>query len=156
MIPSRVTVIRHAKERISKCSLRHLHDRQEFRFLRASPSLRFDATDYLLLAVDAPTLTRADSGHPILLLDATWRHLPALMQHVTGEPIRRSMPPGIRTAYPRRSRVFDDPEAGLASVEALYLCKRLLGEDDPSLLDGYHWKDEFLAMLARDLPEVAS
>ena len=43
----------------------------------------------------------------------------------------------------------EDPVEGLASVEALYVAKRLLGDDDPSLLDGYHWKDEFLAQFAR-------
>jgi pre-rRNA-processing protein TSR3 len=59
----------------------------------------------------------------------------------------------VRTAYPRVSKVFDDPTAGLASIEALYLARKLLGDDDPSLLDGYHWKAPFLASLtegARD------
>ena len=41
-----------------------------------------------------------------------------------------------------------DPEAGLASIDALYVARRLLGDDDPSLLDGYHWKDQFLANVA--------
>ena len=60
-------------------------------------------------------------------------------------PIRRSIPGGVKTAYPRVSRVFDDPEQGLASVEALYLALREMGHDDPTILDGYHWKDGFLA-----------
>ncbi|MBK8978407.1 MAG: hypothetical protein IPM29_21105 [Planctomycetes bacterium] len=142
-----VTVVRHPKERISKCSLRCLHDRPEFTFLRAREGFSIDATGMLLLAVDAPPLTTADRGHPILLLDSTWRHLPALLRCVTGAPLRRSIPGGIRTAYPRRSRVFDDPEQGLASVEALYVCKAILEGPDPTLLDGYHWRDEFLAGL---------
>ncbi len=142
-----VTVIRHPKERIAKCSLRHLHHRPGFRFLRASCGLRFDATGFLLLAVDAPPLTLADRGAPLLLLDSTWRHLEQLARCVTGTPIRRSIPGAVRTVYPRKSRIFDDPDAGLASVEALYVALRILGEDDPSLLDGYHWKDAFLAGL---------
>lgn len=145
MTPIPVTVIRHPKERVSKCSLRFLHARPEFTFLRASFGLRFDATGFILLAVDAPPLTAADRGHPILLLDSTWRYLDGLLACVTGEPIRRSIPGAIPTAYPRKSRIFPDPEAGLASIEAVYLCKRILGEDDPSLLDGYHWRDQFLA-----------
>jgi pre-rRNA-processing protein TSR3 len=140
-----VTVIRHAKERVSKCSLRLLHDRPGFTFLRARPGFRFDASGFLLLAVDAPPLSPADAGHPLLLLDSTWRHLPRLAACLTGTPIRRSIPGALRTAYPRVSRVFADPAAGLASVEALYAALRLLGEDDPSLLDGYHWREEFLA-----------
>lgn len=144
----RTTVIRHAKERIAKCSLRFLHDRPEMTFLRAKPGFTFDATGYLLLAVGAPPLGRADAGHPLLLLDSTWRWLPQLRAHVTGTPIERSIPGGIATAYPRTSKVFEDPAGGLASIEALYLARALLGDDDPSLLTGYHWRDAFLANVA--------
>lgn len=141
------TVIRHPKERIAKCSLRFLHERPEMTFLRARPGFRFDATGFTLLAVDAPALSVADAGRPLLLLDSTWRWLPQLMACVTGTPVLRSIPGTVRTAYPRVSKVFEDPAAGLASIEALYLARKLLGDDDPSLLDGYHWKDAFLASL---------
>ena len=144
-----VTVIRHPKERVSKCSLRFLHDREEITFLKATKGFTFDATGFTVLAVDAPVLTPADAGRPLLLLDSTWRLLPGLEACVTGTPTRRSMPRDVHTAYPRVSKVFQDPSAGLASIEALYLAKRLLGEDDRSLLDGYHWRDEFLAQLDR-------
>ena len=43
------------------------------------------------------------------------------------------------------SKVYHDPEGGLASVEAIYLAQRILGEDDLSILDGYRWRDEFLS-----------
>ncbi|MCK5944232.1 MAG: hypothetical protein KAI24_19755 [Planctomycetes bacterium] len=142
------TVIRHPKERVSKCSLRFLHDRPEMTFLRGKPGFEFDATGFLLLAVDAPPLSTADAGHPLLLLDSTWRWLPQLEACVVGEPIRRSIPGGLRTAYPRVSKVFDDPAAGLASIEALYVARKLLGDDDPDLLEGYHWKQEFLEIVA--------
>ncbi len=141
------TVIRHPKERIAKCSLRFLHERPEMTFLRARPGFRFDATGFTLLAVDAPALSVADAGRPLLLLDSTWRWLPQLMACVTGTPVLRSIPGTVRTAYPRVSKVFEDPAAGLASIEALYLARRLLGDDDPTLLDGYHWKEPFLASL---------
>ena len=153
MTAIRTTVIRHPKERIAKCSLRFLHDRPEMTFLRGRPGTHFDATGFLLLAVDAPPLSPADAGHPLLLLDATWRWLPQLRACVTGAPIERSIPGSLRTAYPRVSKVFEDPDAGLASIEALYVARRLLGDDDPSLLDGYHWKDQFLAtVMAAGLP----
>ena len=48
------------------------------------------------------------------------------------------------------SRHFEDPTGGLASIEALYLAKRLLGDDDASLLDGYHWREEFLRQFDAD------
>ncbi len=142
-----VIVIRHPKERIAKCSLRHLHDRPEITFLKATHDFRFDATGHTLLAVGAPPLTPADAHRPLLLLDSTWRYLDDLQACVVGSPILRSIPETVQTAYPRKSKLFEDPEAGLASVEALYAAKRILGEDDPSLLDGYHWRDEFLSAL---------
>lgn len=145
------TVIRHPKERIAKCSLRFLHDRPGMTFVRARPGFTFDATGFVLLAIDGPALSLADRAHPLLLLDSTWRWLPALRAVVVGAPFVRSIPPGIRTAYPRISKLFDDPLAGLASVEALYVAQRLLGNDDPSLLDHYHWKDEFLASVRATL-----
>lgn len=148
MNPISTTVIRHPKERVSKCSLRFLHDRPEMTFLRGKPDLRFDATGFLLLSVDAPPLSRADAGKPLLLLDSTWRWLSQLEDCVVGEPTRRSIPSGLRTAYPRVSKVFDDPSGGLASIEALYVARKVLGEDDPALLDGYHWKDDFLQIVA--------
>jgi len=146
--PIPTTVIRHPKERISKCSLRFLHDRPEMTFHRATKAFTFDATGFTLLAVDAPPLTLADRGRPLLLLDSTWRYLTDLEGALTGEPVRRSIPAGVPTAYPRVSRVYEDPEGGLASVEALYVARRILGDDDPSLLDGYHWKDAFLESLS--------
>lgn len=150
--PVPVTVIRHEREKIRKCSLRFLHGRPEMTFLRQRPGFRFDATGFLLLTVEAPPLQRKDAGRPLLLLDATWRWLPQLLTCVHGTPIPRSIPGNLRTAYPRTSKVFDDPSAGLASIEALYVARAILGDDDPSLLDGYHWKDAFLAGLrAADL-----
>jgi pre-rRNA-processing protein TSR3 len=142
------TVIRHAKERIAKCSLRFLHGRPEMTFLRARPGFSFDGTGFVLLDVDAPPLSAADRGRPLLLLDSTWRWLPQLRAAVHGDVVERSIPPGIATAYPRTSKLFDDPAGGLASIEALYLARALLGDPDPTLLTGYHWKEQFLANVA--------
>jgi pre-rRNA-processing protein TSR3 len=148
MKPIPTTVIRHPKERISKCSLRFLHGRPEMTFLRAKPGWRFDATGFTLLAVEAPALSPEDAGRPLLLLDSTWRWLPQLMACLHGEPVRRSIPGGLETAYPRTSKVFEDPAGGLASIEALYVARRLLGDEDASLLEGYHWREAFLRQLA--------
>lgn len=152
MTPVPTTVIRHPKERIAKCSLRFLHGRPEMTFLRAKVGFTFDATGFLLLAVDAPPLSAADAGAPLLLLDSTWRWLPWLQRCVVGTPTARSIPGDLRTAYPRTSKVFADPARGLASIEALYVARALLGDDDPTLLAGYHWRNEFLAQLGRSFP----
>ncbi|WOO41990.1 hypothetical protein [Rubellicoccus peritrichatus] len=177
MIP--VLIVRHPKERLSKCSLEPLRQRDDLLFRRATDHFRFDATGFILLAVDAPVLSKADTElnqgeesllrdrlleagfnqdrlqqtnrleRPLLLLDSTWRLLPQLEEKIHGEPICRSLPEGISTAYPRVSKIAEDPTAGLASVEALYLARKMLGDDDPSLLENYHWREEFLQTLAR-------
>lgn len=143
-----ITVIRHPKERISKCSLRPLHGRPDIRFLKASEGFQFEAADYLVLGMGAPELSPADGDRPLLLLDSTWRLLPQVEACLVGEPIRRTLPAGVVTAYPRVSKIDEDPMGGLASVEALYLARKLLGHDDPSLLDDYYWKDEFLSQFS--------
>ena len=142
MIP--LTVIRHPKERLSKCSLNPIKERENIQFHKASEGFFFDATGYILLHLDAPVLSAADAGNPLLILDSTWRLLPALEGCITGEPIRRSLPAGTQTAYPRVSKIAEDPMGGLASIEAVYLACKLLGEDDPTLLEGYRWKEAFL------------
>ncbi len=140
----KTVVIRHPKERLSKCSLVPLHGRPDITFHKATRAFRFDAGGYTLLTPDAPVLSAADAGRPLLLLDGTWRYAAQLEACLTGEPVRRSLPADLVTAYPRKSKLFDDPDAGLASVEALYAARRILGDDDPALLDGYRWKEAFL------------
>ena len=152
MSPVLCTVIRHASERLSKCSLTPLHGRAEITFLTARVDMRFDATGFILLSVDAPPISLSDAGLPLLLLDSTWRLLPKLMHRLDGAPIPRSLPVGVRTAYPRLSKAGGDPFGGLASVEALYLARKILGDDDPSLLDAYYWRDAFLAGLENIIP----
>ena len=144
-------VIRHPNENLAKCSLTPLHGRPEIEFLVGEGDMRFDATGHIVLAVDAPVISPADAGKPLLLLDTTWVLLPKLINRLTGTPVYRSLPDAVRTAYPRVSKMHRDPAAGLASVEALYLARKLLGDDDLSLLDGYYWKDAFLAKLPADL-----
>ncbi|MCI0650598.1 MAG: hypothetical protein L0Z55_01800 [Planctomycetes bacterium] len=145
MVPLPVTVIRSPRENLAKCSLRTLEARPEFRFLVADGAFRFDATGFLLLELEAPALAPSDRGIPLLILDSTWHLLPALAARIDGTPVRRALPGGVKTSYPRASKLFRDPPRGLASIEAVFLAKAVLGEWDPSLLAGYYWKDEFLA-----------
>lgn len=137
-------VIRHPKERKSKCSLQPLVGRKDIRFLEARPGFTFDATGYVLLSVDAPVLSEQDAGLPLLLLDSTWRLLPKLEAALTGSPVARSLPACLKTAYPRVSKISADPARGLASVEAFYAARLLQGRPVQGLLDQYHWREEFL------------
>jgi len=149
MIP--ISVIRHPKERRSKCSLTPLEGRGDIAFYRARPGWAFDMTGFTVLALGAPVLSAADAGRPLLLLDSTWRLLPQVKACLHGEGVARTLP-AVATAYPRVSKIAEDPMGGLASVEALFLAKLMLGERDDSLLASYYWKDVFMDTLkAADL-----
>ncbi|MEN8735309.1 MAG: hypothetical protein ABF329_10885, partial [Lentimonas sp.] len=71
-----ISIIRHPKERRSKCSLTPLEGRGDLSFHRARLGWTFDMTGFTVLALGAPEMSEADAGRPILLLDSTWRLLP--------------------------------------------------------------------------------
>lgn len=141
-----VAVIRHHKERRSKCSLTSLEGRSDIEFFQARPGWEFDVSAYTVLALGAPLLSREDAGRPLLLLDSTWRLLPQLESCLGGVGTYRTLP-AVQTAYPRISKIARDPTGGLASVEALYLARLLVGVRDDSLLNDYYWRDQFLENL---------
>lgn len=143
---TKTVIVRHPKERRSKCSLTPLEGRDDLCFYRARPSWSFDMTGYTVLALGAPVLSEADVGRPLLLLDSTWRLLPQVEACLYGEGVYRSLPM-VETAYPRVSKIAEDPMGGLASVEALYLARLLLGRRDDSLLADYYWRKGFLDQL---------
>jgi pre-rRNA-processing protein TSR3 len=163
------------KEKRSKCSLVPVERLENTLFRRAKEGFTYEGTGHLLLSPDAPEIGPADaflsaeefeamqaSGRaglvlhdgdnalrPVLLLDSVWRLLPGMRARVTGRPVERSLPRWLRTAYPRVSKMTDDPECGLATVEALYAAVRLMGFDCPEILDGYRWRDDFLKQFDR-------
>lgn len=142
-------ILRHRRENLKKCSLRGLESREDCRFFSyPSTATLPDLTGYLLLAVGAPELTCADANRGIFLVDATWRYASKMLAYVDGRSTmeRRSIPRGFRTAYPRRQDDCPNPEEGLASVEALYVAYVVLGRDPGNMLDGYHWKEQFLEL----------
>ncbi|MEM7263293.1 MAG: hypothetical protein AAF488_14995 [Planctomycetota bacterium] len=141
---TRAAIIRHPKEKKSKCSVQPLVGDPRFSFVRFDRETRYRADGFIVLAVGAPVLGPDDQGQPFLILDSTWRHLPAMRANVRGEFVERALPPELETAYPRVSKIAEDPSGGLASVEALYAALRRVGDRDDTLLDDYHWRAEFL------------
>lgn len=73
-----ISIIRHPKERRSKCSLTPLEGHADISFYKAREGWSFDMTGFTVLALGAPELSAADAGRPLLLLDSTWRLLPQL------------------------------------------------------------------------------
>jgi pre-rRNA-processing protein TSR3 len=98
--------------------------------------------------MDAAPLQFSDKDKGIFLLDATWRYAGKMLKFVESKKVieKRSIPSGFRTAYPRRQGDCPDPEAGLASIEALYIAYKILERDMDGLLDRYYWKDLFLEL----------
>ena len=86
----------------------------------------------------------ADADRGLLVLDGTWRWVEPMERLTASVPVR-SLPPLV-TAYPRSSKVKDDPEGGLATIEAIYAAYRLLGRDTTALLDHYHWGEQFVEL----------
>jgi pre-rRNA-processing protein TSR3 len=142
-------ILRHQRENLKKCSLRGLEKRPDFMFLTYPRSDLPELSNYVLLAIDGEPLTSKDACHGLFLLDATWRYADKMRAFVEKTQIPmvkiRSIPSGFRTAYPRCQFDCPDPEAGLASIEALYIAYWATGRDPTRLLDNYHWKEEFLA-----------
>ena len=142
MPPSILIIVRRGEDP-AKCTVRPLRGTPGLDFLPYPLRQKPDFSRHLLLAPDAPPLTPADANRPLLLLDASWRHAVSMRKAV--EPVEaRSIPPGWLTAYPRRSKIHEDPGTGLATVEALFAALSILGFRNDSLLRFYPWRETFL------------
>ena len=156
----RFLIVQDFKENRKKCTLTALEGKEEFSFVRlAHPSrpsarrpLSVELGDGILLEVGAPPLTHDDrqlatTGH-VVLLDSTWARVCQVRERVRARTgarlVRRSLPDDVVTAYPRVSKLYEEPSAGLASVEAIYAVTAILGEPRADFLDGYRWAEEFL------------
>jgi pre-rRNA-processing protein TSR3 len=141
---SLIFILRHRRENLKKCSLTGLEKKAGLSFSTYPLDPWPDLSNCLLLKVGAPMLTIADKDRPLLLIDGTWRLAQIMENQLPCKLEERSLPEGWRTAYPRRQTDCPDPEAGLASIEALYVACLTLGKPVDGLLDRYYWKDVFL------------
>ncbi len=146
LLPMKVVVIRDPKESLKKCSLTPLQSRPDIEFIRFQPQHRFLAEGMIFLTPGGEPLKPEDRGRTVLLLDSSWKSVRKLQASLTGSFLPRSLPGGFVSAYPRKSKVFQDPLEGLASVEALFITSFILGCPDESLLAGYYWKERFLSV----------
>lgn len=99
-------------------------------------------TNYVRLGIGGPPLTSADVQCGLLLLDGTWRLAERMEQDYQDVPVRSLLP--WQTAYPRTSKLYEDPAAGLATIEALFAALTQMGHDTQGLLDSYRWREKFL------------
>ncbi|QVL58159.1 MAG: hypothetical protein KFB93_03515 [Simkaniaceae bacterium] len=147
------TILRHRKENLKKCSLHGLESREDLHFLTYPIDPIPFLENAIILDLEAPPLTKEDHGHQLFLIDGTWKYAAVMARQLphNKEWIRRSLPPEIRTAYPRKQTDCSDPERGLASVEALYIAHYILGYETKGLLDHYYWKSQFLEINSESL-----
>ena len=137
-------ILRHRKENLKKCTLSGLESHPHLRFftypLDPLPSL----SDYFLLTLDAPLLSLEDRHLGILLIDGTWNYARIMQNQLPATHLqKRSLPPNLMTAYPRKQTGCSDPSRGLASIEALFAAHFLLGRSTEGLLDRFHWREKF-------------
>lgn len=137
-------IVVHRRERRSKCSVESLREREEFQFLTYPQDEDPIPDDYVRLGIGGPMLSEADASSGLLVLDATWRLVGKMEKRYANVPVRSI--PTYQTAYPRVSKVHEDPSAGLATIEAVYAAYRHLGWETDTLLDHYQWADEFLRL----------
>jgi pre-rRNA-processing protein TSR3 len=105
---------------------------------------------YVRLGLGGEPLTPGDAARGLLVLDGTWKYADRMEASYSELPVRSLGP--WETAYPRKSKVYDDPAAGLATIEAIYAAYVQMGRDPTGLLHQYHWRDEFLRINARLIP----
>ncbi|MBI3211915.1 MAG: DUF367 domain-containing protein [Simkania negevensis] len=137
-------ILRHRKENLKKCSLKGLETRSDLIFYTYPTHSLPSITHYILLSLDAPPLTREAKEYGLFLIDATWNYAEVMERSLELPLMRRSLPPSLRTAYPRKQTGCKDPIRGLATVEALYSAHLILGKSGEGLLDHYYWKEQFL------------
>ncbi|WP_437202314.1 hypothetical protein [Planctomicrobium sp. SH664] len=101
---------------------------------------------YVRLGLGGEILTPADQPRGLLVLDGTWRLAAKMEPDYAGLPIRSLL--DWKTAYPRVSKLYDDPSAGLATIEAIYAAHAQLGRPVEGLLDDYRWGEQFLKLNA--------
>jgi pre-rRNA-processing protein TSR3 len=141
-------ILRHRRENLRKCSLRGLESHPDLDFYTYPIHSLPDISRYIVLEVGAQPLTAADQDFGLLLIDGTWRLAETMLKSLSPTRLTRSLPPGYKTAYPRKQTGCPDPEVGLASVEALYLAHILLKRSTEGLLNHYYWKKDFLEINA--------
>ena len=141
MSPPETIIVVHPRERRAKCTVQALRKRPGFVFYK-HPRVPPELTGYIRLGFGGPVLIPADVERGLLVLDGTWRWVEPMERLAASIPIR-SLPP-LTTAYPRSSKVSENPDGGLATIEAIYAAYRLLGRDTTGLLDHYRWGAQFV------------
>jgi pre-rRNA-processing protein TSR3 len=141
-------ILMDRKENPRKCTILPQKARSDFkiRYFGGPKPVPAFAAD-CLLHIDGEDLATVEKGSytSIALIDCNWKKVPLALKKVE-RPLPRlvRIPEGFETAYPRRNAEGKDPEGGLATIEALFIAAAFLGTWDETILDKYHFKNDFL------------
>lgn len=150
--PPPILVLEHPREKRHKCTVAILKGREGLAFRSVEETEGLDFHGALLLHAGADIeLTPADAGRTLVLVDASWRWAERAARKI---PIERRRLPRLETAYPRSSKLFRDPPGGLASAEAIFVVHAVFGRYEPTWLDGYRWKEDFLRVNADAIEDL--
>ena len=140
--PPPTIIVVHPKEKRSKCSVEPLRGRDGFRFWKFPARGPEPLAGYVRIGLGGRQLTPADRDVGLLFLDGTWRLAERMEPEFAELPVCSLA--DWETAYPRTSKLFDDPSAGLATIEAVFAAYAQSGRPTAGLLDSYRWRNEFL------------
>ena len=147
MNPFKDIVVFTEHENKKKCSIHPLSSRNDLEFVNCYKieENQISIPDcYLFLHVEGKPLSEEDFDRPLLLLDASWRRAIKLAELPLLQKMEKRSLCSFSTSYPRVSKLYAMPGAGLSSVEALYAARLIQGREDTTLLDHYYWKNPFL------------
>ena len=151
MTPPTIIVV-HPKEKRSKCTVEPLRGRDGFAFWKFPKRGDESLEGYVRLGLGGSELSAADADSGLLILDGTWRLAGRMEEDYAAVPVRTL--PAWETAYPRTSKLFEDPLGGLATIEAVFAAYAILNRDTSGLLDEYHWREDFLRKNAARVDEL--
>jgi pre-rRNA-processing protein TSR3 len=137
-LPPTVIVV-HPRE---KRSVEPLRGRADFVFW-TFPNQGPESIDgYVRLGIGGDELSEEDSAKGLLVLDGTWKLAEKMEPFYSELPVKSL--PAWQTAYPRVSKLWEDPTSGLATIEAIFAAHVCMQRDTTGLLDSYYWADEFV------------
>jgi pre-rRNA-processing protein TSR3 len=144
----RYEILIDRKENPKKCTIHPIKSREDFlvRYFSKNQKIPAFQSD-CLLHVDGEDLSllKNQKWKTLGLIDCTWRKVrPTLTRIEKPFPTLVKIPEGFQTAYPRRNKKGEDPSAGLATIEALFIAAAFLGRWDETLLEKYHFAQNFL------------
>jgi pre-rRNA-processing protein TSR3 len=149
LMPLDFEILMDRHENPRKCTILPQRERSDFKiryFGGPNPVPAFQAD--CLLHIEGEDLSAVEKGSykSVALIDCNWKKVAGALKKVE-RPLPRlvRIPEGFETAYPRRNAEGKDPEGGLATIEALFIAAAFLGTWDESILDKYHFKNDFLA-----------